>query len=305
MKTHYFEEVGCPLCKSHETEFLFHAKDRRFANPEIFRLVKCNNCRLSYLNPRISKDYISIFYPPNEYYVTLVSEDEIYSRKAGIFTKSWIAYTKLFGVSKTMDGMPKGKVLDIGCGTGEYLKLLKEHGWDICGIDVNPDAITQAKKRRVKAFCGELHEAEFPSGFFDLIVMKHSLEHLYDPVRVLEEVYRILKKSGRIMIEVPNFASVESELFRTYWSGLDVPRHLLQFSPNTLKILLEKTGFNNIKIAHSPFPGYFISSLFDNIIGKSLQRSKFLLLWFGLTLLTSVFALIRKGSVILVYAQKT
>jgi SAM-dependent methyltransferase len=139
-----------------------------------------------------------------------------------------------------------GAALDVGCGSGFYLAMLRDMGWTVTGIDASAEAARHARTLNgldVRVGCAEVTLPELADESFDLVTLWHVLEHLYDPARVLAHIRRLLKPGGLLMLEVPNFSSVCSRLFQSYWAPLESPRHLFQFTPKTLKALLQKNGF--------------------------------------------------------------
>jgi SAM-dependent methyltransferase len=130
--------------------------------------------------------------------------------------------------------------MDIGCGTGETLNLLKGLGWDPYGMDIDKQAIVIAHKRglnRVR-FGSYTSLNTYPDGFFDVIRLYHVIEHLDNPDLFCQLAFQKLKKGGELIIGTPNADSFVSRLFGSYWYNLDSPRHLIIFSPSTLRRLL-------------------------------------------------------------------
>jgi SAM-dependent methyltransferase len=137
----------------------------------------------------------------------------------------------------------KGRILDIGCGSGKTIGWMKEYGWELLGVDIAINACKVAEEQGLKTFCGNLHDAKYASGYFDVIILNHSLEHMYDPLSLLRECGRILKNKGLLIVAVPNFGCLESRLFGASWFQIDAPRHLYHFTRDTLNKLLNAAGF--------------------------------------------------------------
>lgn len=142
------------------------------------------------------------------------------------------------------------KILDVGCGNGSYLRHLNQLGWNaeqqLFGIDFpNPLLAELRKASGINIIEGDFLDTEFPPESFDIVTMRHVLEHFGDPLAALRSVHGMLKPGGSVLIAVPNFRSVEAMLlFREKWHHVDAPRHLFHFSPGTLKLVLQKTGFS-------------------------------------------------------------
>ncbi len=136
----------------------------------------------------------------------------------------------------------KGLALEIGCGAGWMLRALRSQGWRVVGVERTVSAVRAATSGdHVPVFVGEL-DAIRSEPRFDLVLLFHVLEHLSDPLAVLRRCFEILRPGGRLIVAVPNFESWQARLFRGAWFHLDVPRHLMHFSPRSITRLLETVG---------------------------------------------------------------
>jgi len=259
------EYTNCNLCGKDDNTLCFEVEEKISGAREKFRVVKCRNCGSVYVNPRPSKTIMSRYYPKEDYYAYQPYETKQKSFKQRIkeivmehignypnkneekFWVRWmgkfIAQTWKNSVSVAVPYKKGGRVLDLGCGAGRLLDWLKRHGWQTYGVEISKQAAEYGKKRGLNIFNGELVETKFPQEFFDAVVINQVLEHLYDPKGILWEVYRVLRPGGLLIVGVPNIESYESKVFGEYWSPLDIPRHLYHFSYETLKTMLQKTGF--------------------------------------------------------------
>lgn len=137
----------------------------------------------------------------------------------------------------------RAKVLDVGCGSGTLLARMKSLGWDAEGVEIDPGGVAAARARGVTVHQGQLADAQFPDSHFDAIHSAHVIEHLYDPVALLRECFRIVKPGGKLVIITPNTASWGHRKFGRAWLNLDPPRHLILFNARTLQVAAEKQGF--------------------------------------------------------------
>ena len=139
-----------------------------------------------------------------------------------------------------------GRLLDIGCATGTFLAGMKSKPtWELHGVEISEHAAHLARQQHsLNIVTGTLEDARFPNEFFDAISLWDVLEHLPDPSESLQEIYRILKKDGVLVIRVPNLNSWDAKIFKSSWAGLDAPRHLYVFQPESLSQLLDKTKFD-------------------------------------------------------------
>jgi 2-polyprenyl-3-methyl-5-hydroxy-6-metoxy-1,4-benzoquinol methylase len=136
-----------------------------------------------------------------------------------------------------------GKLLDVGCGDGSRLARLRALGWDVHGQDVDPDAVARARETfRVDAHLGPLEDIRFSEMSFDCIILNHVIEHAHDPVTLLRECRRILKRAGLLVVVTPNSRSFGHDHFGPAWRGLEPPRHIHLFSPQTLPTVAVRAG---------------------------------------------------------------
>lgn len=143
-----------------------------------------------------------------------------------------------------------GKALDIGCGSGAYLLLLKNMGWNVVGADISDNVASEVREAGIPILTGELKRLKLETGSFDLIAMWHALEHLPSPLETLQEIHRLLADKGTLFIEVPNSASLVTKVFGSDWFAWDLPRHLYHFSPVSLSKMLTRAGFTVVCIRH-------------------------------------------------------
>ncbi len=143
------------------------------------------------------------------------------------------------------------RVLDIGCGAGEFLLSMKSLGVkSLEGIDFSEDMIAALKRQGISAYCGTFPEFEGAADSYDLISMNNYLEHTVDPQLELEKSLSLLRPGGHLVGEVPGFDSWERRIFNRYWGGNHVPRHTYQFNADFLANLLRSAGFQDVHISH-------------------------------------------------------
>ena len=153
----------------------------------------------------------------------------------------------------------QGRILDIGCGSGLSLLLLKSIGWEVYGVEVNKFACNYAAKIGVNIFWGELEKANFAPEFFDVIKITHVLEHLPSPDLAFAQMKRILKPGGTIYLETPNLKSFAASCFKEKWLGIG--GHVTSFSAETLSYIGKKYGLSMKKIRFKSSKGIILNSL--------------------------------------------
>ena len=142
---------------------------------------------------------------------------------------------------------PNASLLDVGCGSGKRMQLLRDLGWSVEGVDNDLQAIGQAQNKGLNVRLGNLEEQEYSDNRFDAITMSHVIEHVHQPLSLLQECHRILKPGGKLVVVTPNAESWGHRLFKDAWVHLDPPRHLHLYSSKTLRKLVGKVYFGNIK----------------------------------------------------------
>jgi len=254
-----YEYVKCNLCGSNDSTILFTGKDRLYKNPGSFSVVKCRKCGLIYTNPRPSEKQISLYYPP-EYWGFKAKKKNF--AIIAFYLKIVHALINAICYRMSIPFKTDGKILDIGCGNGKFLYSMWKLGWLAYGVEISDLAAKYAREELgLNIFTGTVEEASFSNEFFDGITMHQVLEHVADPTATLLEINRILKDDGLLAISVPDADSLEARIFKKYRINWDIPRHFYHFSPENLKRLLEKTGFEVIKIKHDPHPGGILGSI--------------------------------------------
>jgi 2-polyprenyl-3-methyl-5-hydroxy-6-metoxy-1,4-benzoquinol methylase len=199
--------------------------------------------------------------------------------KSGLLRRSlkYVMFPFSFYVKNLYYKIPRnvteGKVMDVGCGNGGYIMLLKKMGWEVYGIDISTNALEKIKPdAKTHVLTGELIEQDLPENQFDLVTMWHSLEHMRDPREILRKIYSITKPGGKLLLCVPNYANVIAKLFRQRWFALDLPRHLFHFTPVMLKKMLLSAGFQVNSVRYIPFNTSFPVSLEYWLEEKHLRK---------------------------------
>ena len=221
----------CPLCSNEKKSLYLKEGD--------FKIVKCNSCAFVYLDniPDESEIY-------EEYYEKPVRKDD-YTKFSSIplladiyaINEQRLYYIRKFKL--------KGNILDIGCGTGLFLKTASHYGFNVYGIDVSQAAVKNAKEEfGIDADKKLISQLDPDHMKFDVITMWHVLEHLIDPVGELLKVRELLKDEGVLFIEVPNLNSIKFRLSNKKWKGGNHPLyHRSYFTPRTLRKILTRAGF--------------------------------------------------------------
>jgi 2-polyprenyl-3-methyl-5-hydroxy-6-metoxy-1,4-benzoquinol methylase len=225
---------GCELCNSTAARELYTARDRLGNSDEAFQIVECLNCGALRTLPEMTEAELAPFYTEDYW-----GEEEP--------TQEWVERSQ----SEKTDFFHKcesdsGRILDVGCGSGFFLRALDAKKWDRYGVEISREAARLAARSlgTDHVFSGTMLEAQFEKSFFDAISFWSSLEHTNEPRASLIRAREIIKPGGTLIIQVPNAASYQSRIFKGDWFALDVPRHRYHFSYERLAQLLAETGFD-------------------------------------------------------------
>ena len=171
-------------------------------------------------------------------------------------------------------------MLEIGCATGDYIAKIRQLGWQTYGVELSEQAAQLAISRfGLDVFAGDLFQAGFPSGKFDVVALWMVLEHLYNPVATLREIRRVLRDDGVVLLNTVLIDHIGYTVFRDYWYDCDQPRHLYLFSKETLRAILEKAGFRVDRFAYKTSTNslrrsleYVARDAIGGTLGESLGR---------------------------------
>jgi SAM-dependent methyltransferase len=174
---------------------------------------------------------------------------------------------------RTLAGQNPGRLLDVGCGRGDLGAALASQGWYVAGVDPSEGAVEFARARGVDAQAGTLETVDYPAESFDAVVMRHSLEHVPDPLGDLKRIHRLLEPGGLLLASLPNFDSWERRRFGSAWFHLDLPRHRTHFGPKSLRLALEQSGFDVVATETSGDAGSLLASVQYRYAGHLVSTS--------------------------------
>jgi 2-polyprenyl-3-methyl-5-hydroxy-6-metoxy-1,4-benzoquinol methylase len=145
-----------------------------------------------------------------------------------------------------------GKLLDVGCGSGVFMEEMRKVGWSVSGVDPDPNAVACARaKLQLDVRQGSLAEAVYEPNTFDCVHLAHVIEHVADPTALLKDCLRVLRPGGLLVVTTPNIDSYGHSVFGRHWRGLEVPRHLVLFNPESIRRCMQKAGFESIHVRSS------------------------------------------------------
>lgn len=204
-------------------------------------VVQCKNCSFVYVTPLPDEQFLYHYY-------------QTYLPAGNVDIEQWRrmmldVFRRSLDAIETWYGHNKGTLLDIGCGYGFFLDLARQRGWQVYGIEPCAHARAYAASKSIEVDSGDLFARAYRDETFDVVTLFYVLEHLPYPLKYLKEINRILKPGGFVLVRVPNttplvkFLKILGIPNKLY----DTPSHLSDFSPRTITLALEKTGFKEIK----------------------------------------------------------
>jgi 2-polyprenyl-3-methyl-5-hydroxy-6-metoxy-1,4-benzoquinol methylase len=222
---------------------------------EIFELYRDEDLDMLITFPQPSLENLGKYYESEDYISHTDSKRSLFE-KAYHFVKS-IALKNKLNLINTLQA-DKGKILDIGAGTGDFLSVAKQDGWEAVGVEPSEKAKVIATKKGI-SFVNET--AELLDHSCDVITMWHVLEHVPDLDAQIMELKRILKPNGSLIVAVPNFKSFDAKHYQNFWAAYDVPIHFWHFSKKAIQMLFEKESMELVQVLPMKFDSFYVSLL--------------------------------------------
>lgn len=249
--------LNCPICDGN-TFSDHHTSVDYTVSGSTFNIQLCNTCGFLFTNPRPSQTEIGPYYDSKDY----ISHS---NNKKGLFNRVYqqvrgVAIRQKTALISKLSRLDRLSLLDIGCGTGEFLAGCRDKGWDVTGVEPGLTARTQAIANYGLRVEEELY-LDKTTETFDVITLWHVLEHVHGLNQRVAQLHRLLKQNGTLIIAVPNHTSKDASYFGSAWAAWDVPRHLYHFSPDSIKRLLLKHGFKHQESYPMKFDAFYVSLL--------------------------------------------
>jgi len=222
---------------------------------EIFDLYQDETLDMLITHPQPSLETLGKYYE-SEDYISHTDNKRSLFEKAYHFVKQIALKNKLDLINSFQPN--KGRILDIGAGTGDFLLTAQENGWQTTGVEPSPRAKGIAIKKGI-SFVEDTKELESHS--FDTITMWHVLEHVPDLDAQIKELKRLLKQNGTLIVAVPNYKSFDAKHYGAFWAAYDVPIHFWHFSKKAIELLFVKEGMKLEKVLPMKFDSFYVSLL--------------------------------------------
>lgn len=289
------EELGiCPVCGCRNNIILESDLIDLMSKPATgpWTIKSCLDCGVAYLSPRPDIDSINDAY--GHYYTHTSDKDDLVhsvfrsiknciadkyyavASGSGRFLDNvvYLIIKVIFPLSLYFDAKSRhifrvnkqpGKLLDIGCGNGEFLRFANRFSWDVVGIDFDEKAVAEAKSSGFDVRHGGI-DIIGSEERFDFISLSHVIEHVYDPVDLIHSCFALLNDGGVLWLETPNIESMGYVYYRSNWRGLEPPRHVILFNQASLYKIIESSGFNSIEQKNHGLSGLYMGLASERLL---------------------------------------
>ena len=225
---------------------------------EHFELIHNTDLDILETSPQPKADQLGKYYKSEDYISHTDAKrnvfEKVYHAVKGIALKRKLNLINSFNT-------PEKSLLDVGCGTGDFLQIAKSNSWQVCGIEPDLDARKLAKHKVGEVVYDTVKIDELKNNSFDVITLWHVLEHLPNLDVHLANYKKLLKTDGVLVIAVPNFKSYDASYYKSFWAAFDVPRHLWHFSQIGISRLVAKHQFQVVKTLPMIFDAFYVSLL--------------------------------------------
>lgn len=281
------ETINCPLCGSDDYHVVIEAaKELYNGMDEYFDVVECRHCKMNWTNPRPTAETIEYFYPDSAGYFSPSTEiphpsggkgtamAELLVKELGYPEKVFLGRSSFFRPTAPIlrrrvklthipQWVENGSLLDIGCAYGRYLSGMRELGWDVHGIELNQASVSfaQDKLGLENVRQGLIDNIELPQNYFDVIQGSMVLEHFHNPLEALKNMRNAIRSDGQLILSVPDFSGLEFQIFSRNCYALHIPQHLNHFTPDTIKKMLDLSGFRVEEIVHHHVDRDWVASM--------------------------------------------
>lgn len=268
---------SCPVCGSAAIQNALFAMDYTVSG-ETFRIDECRSCTLRFTQDSPGGERRLHYYKSENYISHTNTSKGLINRLYQVIRKRTMdAKRKL--VEKA-SGLRNGILLDVGSGTGTFVNTMQEHGWQVTGLEPDADARTVAGKNYNLQLLKENEIYSLPNHSFDVITLWHVLEHVEGLAPLMQQLRLLLNDKGSIFIAVPNYTSSDASVYKKFWAAYDVPRHLYHFSPESMKVLVEKNGMKIVNYRPMWYDSFYISLLSSKYKNKTTRWVA--ALWYGM-----------------------
>lgn len=249
---------SCPVCGAAGISKVITAKDNTVSY-EDFDIFHCSNCQLRFTQNVPDALSISKYYKSENYISHSNTSKGLVNRLYKLVRN--ISNRQKRNLIEKTTGLKHGNLLDIGSGTGYFAAEMQKANWEISGLEPDADARVIAQELNSVVLASTENLYQLPAKKFDVITLWHVLEHVHELKNYIKQFKLLLKEKGFLFVAVPNYKSLDAEIYKEHWAAYDVPRHLYHFSPNAMKRLMEDEGFEIKEMKPMWFDSFYVSLL--------------------------------------------
>ncbi len=264
-------QVDCCICDDDDAEPRGVGEDFEYrTSRDSFLAMRCRRCGLIYLNPRPDVRELARIYPPS-YHAFDFSPERfglVYRVRRRLEARRLLSWCK--------DLPSDARILDVGCGDGFHLRLLRDYGnprWRLEGVDLSPTAVECGRKLGLEIQEGAVENVDLPRASYDLAILIQTIEHIENPPQTLAAIYSLLRPGGKLVIVTDNARSLDARIFGgRHWGGYHFPRHWNLFNRDAMRRLAEKTHFEVVQITTQVSPVNWVYSLRNLLVDWGAPR---------------------------------
>ena len=267
---HLVQFQSCPCCKSVRLEKVLQLKDYSISQ-ESFDLYSCMDCGCRITQNVPCETAIQRYYAADNY----ISHSDT---RTGLINKLYHLARKITLRSKLriiqqVTGRTTGMLLDLGCGTGSFLNHMATKGWSAIGLEPDPQARKVASQRYNADVYPSDQLFQLPDETYHAITLWHVLEHVHRLDETIEQLSKILTKEGKLIVAVPNYKSHDAMHYGAHWAAYDVPRHLYHFSPQSIKLLMQRHHLKVVRTYPMWLDSFYVSMLSERYKGGNMIKA--------------------------------
>ncbi len=272
----------CPNCckklifsnKERENNVFLKAVDT-LVSQKTFKIAKCPSCGFLFTNPRPDRNEIKHYYE-SEAYISHTENKQTVRQRIYFLAQKYMLRRKTALLKKHTKTNHR-KLLDFGCGTGNFLDHARKNGFESTGYDPQPKARKAAEEKGLNIIKNLSDLVVNKTEKYDLITLWHVLEHMHDPPSFLDDFYTKLSYHGLLVVAVPMAESTDARYYKHFWAGWDLPRHLYHFTRESIVSYCTKRGYELLARKGMPFDSYYVSWLSEQNKGSRMAPLKALI----------------------------
>lgn len=268
---------NCPVC-NHDKQRIFLSCIDHTVSRETFNVVQCETCGFRFTNPRPDENEIGKYYQAEEYISHSDTSKGLVNKMYRI-VRDYTIKRKVELVNGLTKNQKPGtrKLLDIGCGTAEFIHACKGNGWNVTGIEPSEVARKNAEQKYGITPLPQEKLFQINEKKFNVITLWHVLEHVHLLEKTINEINKLLLDDGVLIVAVPNCDSWDAKKYGEHWAAWDVPRHLYHFTKKDIETLFKRSGFKLAEVLPMKFDSFYVSLLSEKYkTGKSNMFAGFL-----------------------------